>query len=159
MLQSKKERSEPSPQGFSDVPADPPYDDPEAEAEQEYAGESMSGNDTVHAEPLPPVSELKAAVIKALREDRHSLAAAMEKSEIWTIMGNTLNLTFNSPFESTFIEKECREIEGIIQKSLGWDIRINTIIKEKNEVSQVEKLDEQVELVQNVFRGTIINRS
>jgi len=159
MLQSKKEKSEPSSQALTEIPSDPPYYDPYEEAEQEYAGDIRFENDTVHDKPLPPVSELKAAVIKALREDRHSLAAAMEKSEIWTIMGNTLNLTFNSPFESTFIEKECREIEGIIQKSLGWDIRINTIIKEKNEVSQVEKQDEQVELVQNVFRGTIINRS
>jgi len=108
---------------------------------------------------LPPLNELRGQVIKALREDRHSLAAAMEKSEVWHLNENELSLTFNSPFESTFIEKECREIERIVKKALGWDILIKTVINEKKEASLDEELEEQVELIRTIFRGTIINRS
>jgi len=125
------------------------------ESHEVFPGE----NDESFNATLPPLGELKFPIIKALREERHSLAAAMEKSEHWKIDGQILSLTFSNPFESTFIEKECREIERIIKSSLGWDIKIKTVINEKNDTSSDEELEEQVELVRNVFRGTIVNRS
>ena len=160
MVQSKKEIPSPD----QPVPAihsvNDSFEESSGAVESEHLPEySPAEDESAGSEPLPPVGELKGAVLKALREDRFSLAAAMEKSESWVLNGNTLSLTFNSPFESTFIEKECREIEGIIRKSLGWDVRINTVIKEREDESRSEDLEEQVELVRNIFRGTIINRS
>ncbi|MDA3957434.1 hypothetical protein [Oceanispirochaeta sp.] len=109
--------------------------------------------------PFPPLAELKADILRVLRQDRHSLAAAMEKSGHWDFNENILSLSFNSPFESTFIEKESREIESIIKGHLGWTVQIKTVIKEEEDSILNEEIEEQVELVLNVFRGTIVNRS
>lgn len=111
------------------------------------------------SKPLPPLEELKTEVLRVLRQDRHSLAAAMEKSGLWDFKDNILALSFNSPFESTFIEKESKEIESIIKTHLGWTVQIKTVIKEEEEIILNEETEEQVELVLNVFRGTIVNRS
>ncbi len=111
------------------------------------------------ASELPPLEELKPRILKALRDERHSLAAAMEKSGHWTVEGQTVTLRFNTPFESTFIEKESREIEGIVKSALGLDINIKTVVKQIKEETLNQELDEQVQLIQNIFRGTLINRS
>lgn len=105
------------------------------------------------------MAEFKEKILKSLRQVRHSLAAAMEKSQVWDLKDTVLSLSFNSPFESTFIEKESREIEKIIKDSLSWEISIKTIVKKKESESINQKPDEQVELVRSVFRGTVINRS
>ena len=109
--------------------------------------------------PVPPLSEMKKEILKALRQDRHSLAAAMEKSGHWDFQNEILSLSFDSPFESTFIEKESRDIEGIIKDHLGWSLKIRTVINQNEEDPGDEETEEQVELVRNVFRGTIIDRS
>jgi DNA polymerase III subunit gamma/tau len=125
---------------------------------QDTQQETVS-NENIKSVPLPPLPEFRESVLKALREDRHSLAAAMDKSENWDLDGSSLTLSFNSPFESTFIEKESREIETIIKESLGWSLQIKTIVKQKEEETLSEENEEQVELVRNIFRGTLINRS
>lgn len=113
----------------------------------------------LQSDNFPPMDEFREKILKALRQERHSLAAAMDKSGSWTLEGNSLNLSFNSPFESTFIEKESREIETIIKKALGWNLHIITIVKHKQEEHLNQDVEEQVELVRNIFRGTLINRS
>lgn len=130
----------------------------ETQQDKSMQGTSVPQED-IKSVPLPPLPEFRENVLKALREDRHSLAAAMDKSGNWNLDGNSLTLSFNSPFESTFIEKESREIETIIKKSLGWILQIKTIVKHKEEESLSEENEEQVELVRNIFRGTLINRS
>ncbi|MBF9015226.1 MULTISPECIES: DNA polymerase III subunit gamma/tau [unclassified Oceanispirochaeta] len=115
--------------------------------------------ETVQNEPLPPLPEFREKVLIALRQERHSLAAAMDKSGSWDLDGSGLTLSFNSPFESTFIEKESREIEAIVKKALGWSLHIKTIVKHKKEEDLNQEVEEQVELVRNIFRGTLINRS
>ncbi|MDC7233625.1 MAG: hypothetical protein PQJ58_10360 [Spirochaetales bacterium] len=108
---------------------------------------------------FPPMPEFREKVLKALRQERHSLSAAMDKSPHWNLEGTVLTLPFNSTFESTLIEKESREIETIIKKDLGWSLQIKTIVKHKKEEAQSQEIEEQVKLVLNIFRGTLINRS
>ncbi len=109
--------------------------------------------------PLPGMPEVKDRILTALRKERHTLAAAMEKASAWAIVDTTLNLTFGTPFESTLVQKEGREIERIIKSGLGWDLKISTRVKEKRDNESSEQKDEQVELFKSVFRGTLVNRS
>ncbi|MDC7240414.1 MAG: hypothetical protein PQJ50_08635 [Spirochaetales bacterium] len=130
---------------------------PPLEEEENYIEEAPFVPPT--ASELPPLDELKPKILKALRDERHSLAAAMEKSGNWSVEGSVITLSFNSPFESTFIEKESREIENMLKKSLGLNLQIKTVVKQIKKEALKENVDDQVKLVQNIFRGTLINRS
>ncbi len=108
---------------------------------------------------FPPVDNLKDQILGALRRVRHSLAAAMEKAELWDVNGNTLTLTFRTAFEISFLEKERHEIEKIILESLNYTLQLKTQLKKHEEESVHNEVEEQVELVRSVFRGTIMKRS
>ena len=84
-----------------------------------------------------------------------SIAAGLDKAEIWERKGEKVLLTFNSPFASTLVEKEFKTIQKIILDKLGWNIQFSTKIK-REQIVQDETVEEQVELVRSIFRGTII---
>jgi hypothetical protein len=154
-LQSRKESSHSVPS------SDPSADSIAVETEPISAPPKAEPTTTVETstKSIPSLEEMKKEILKALRQDRHSLAAAMEKSRHWNFENPNLSLSFDSPFESTFIEKESREIEHIIKEQLGWEVSIKTLINQSEDLSVDEEIEEQVELVRNIFRGTIINRS
>jgi len=98
---------------------------------------------------------MKEKILKVVRKNSMSTAAGLDNAESWTQDKEKLTLTFNSPFASTLIEKEARSIEKIIREELGWDIKFYTAVK-RAESEKSEAVEEQVELVRSVFRGTII---
>jgi hypothetical protein len=108
---------------------------------------------------LPPMDTLKEQILGSLRKVRHSLAATMEKAEQWAVNGDTLVLTFRSTFEKSFLEKERHEIEKIILESLNYRLQLDTQLRKREEQSTSHEVEEQVELVRSVFRGTIVKRS
>lgn len=151
-IEISSKNSEPYPAESGDSQPQPVSPIPESDPDLPEENNLQSDN-------FPQLPEFREKILKALRQERHSLAAAMDKSGSWNLEGNNLSLSFNSPFESTFIEKESREIEAIVKKALGWKLHIKTIVKHKQEEHLNQEVEEQVELVRNIFRGTLVNRS
>ena len=88
---------------------------------------------------LPPVDVLKDQILGALRKVRHSLAAAMEKAELWEVNESTLVLTFRSTFEKSFLEKERHEIEKTVLESLNYKLHLKTQLRKQEEQSGEKK--------------------
>ena len=107
------------------------------------------------APPAIPLPELKEKILKAVRKSSMSQAAGLDKAESWERDKNNIRLIFNSPFACTLIEKESRGIEKIIREELGWDVHLITDVM-REDIQENEKVEEQVELIRSVFRGTII---
>lgn len=149
------------PEELPPVSAAPPAElkTEEAETEEEPEISPHAVPSAVHSGNLPPMDTLKDQILGALRRVRHSLAATMEKAEQWEMNGDTLVLTFRSTFEKSFLEKERHEIEKIILESLNYRLHLDTQLRKREEQSTSHEVEEQVELVRSVFRGTIMKRS
>ena len=112
-----------------------------------------------HSEtPLPDLSpeELKKKILLVVRKKSLSIAAGLEKAEKWIRDEGNITLVFNSPFASNLVEKEFRKIESIIENNLGWKIHFSKDIKKTVSEEKDDTIEEQVELVRSVFRGTIL---
>ncbi len=107
--------------------------------------------------PDIPLEELKEKILTAVRRESISIAAGLEKAEKWKIQDNTITLVFNSPFAGSLVKKEFRTIQNIIKDKLTWNVSFTAAVN-KVEKSDDPALEEQVELVRSVFRGTIVKK-
>ncbi len=110
-------------------------------------------------EPNKDISldDIKVILLKHLKSANMSLFAALNKAKKWEIEGNVFKLTFNSLFESSFVQRESTFIIDEIKKLFKIDVRIDIFsdleeVLDKNSI----KKDPQIELVKSIFRGQLI---
>ena len=120
-------------------------------------GDIVSEAENKEAEEELSPEDLKLKLLKHLKSANMSLYAALSKSKKWNLKGNVLTLTFNSLFESSFVNRESAFIMEEIKKIFQRDIKIDTVsdigtVSDNNEM----KSDPQVDLVKSVFRGQLI---
>jgi len=153
IIQGKKEDGGPA-DAVQNIPPEvtPPKDPVEAPAESP-ADSSVNSR----SEELPdlPIGELREKILGAVRKNKLSLSAALEKSAKWERSGDSIILYYEDSFACSMIEKESRDIEKMIGEALGWHTELKSRIIKKEETREVI-VEEQVELVRNVFRGTIV---
>ncbi len=149
--------------GHQPAKASPVMKEPEPPAEVEVKPEipvpEEKASETAAASVVPEtdVEELKQKILTVLRRESISIAAGLEKAVKWKKEESNITLLFDSPFAGSLVKKEFRTIEKIILKELGWQVLFTAAVK-KNESHEEKQLEEQVELVRSVFRGTIIKK-
>ena len=121
--------------------------------------EQIPEEEVIEEEPEKVITseEIKNKLLKHLKSANMSLYAALNKSKKWVLNDKLLTLTFNSLFESSFVNRESTFIIDEIKKLFKLDIRIETISEIGNLSDNNEKKsDPQIDLVKSVFRGQLI---
>ena len=96
------------------------------------------------------------SIIQSLRKNKLALSSALEKAVSWKLLGTTLQLTFDSTYSGNAVKGDLLPIKEkaseVLDKNI--DIEVSIINPEQGGTSDV---DEDIKLVQRVFRGEIIN--
>ena len=124
-------------------------------SEEEQPFDEEEPQQAVQALPDMPVETIREKILNVVREKSVSIAAGLEKAEKWDRQENRIILSFSSPFASTLVEKESHTIEAIVKSTLDWDMKLVNDVK-RAETVQENTVEEQVELIRSVFRGTVI---
>ena len=98
-------------------------------------------------------------LVEGMRKKKLTLAAALEKSVSWVLEGEVLKLAFADSFSSNLVRREESEVLNLFSALSGLSARLQVEQVQAAEESESEELpgeDEQVALVQKVFRGEII---
>ena len=118
----------------------------------------QNADESVSEEDIPGnlSAETINSIIQSLRKNKLALSSALEKAVSWKLLGTTLQLIFASTYSGNAVKGDLLSIKEKVSEVLdkNIDIEVSIINPEQGGTSDV---DEDIKLVQRVFRGEIIN--
>jgi hypothetical protein len=126
---------------------------------------------SVKSVPCKDLSELRQATIESLNRDRGILASGIEKSLPWEwaepsaaedATGEKLLIPVRDPLTAELLKKEYPLIRQILGELWGKPLALEVIVSSGNAgeaVAREPELPPQVELVRQMFRGTVVKIS
>jgi len=88
-----------------------------------------------------------------------TLSAALEKAVSWVLEGDVLRLSFSDSFSENLLRRESAEVIQVFNEISGLQAKIEIAHIQKNndtDFDEPREEDDQVALVQKVFRGEIV---
>jgi DNA polymerase-3 subunit gamma/tau len=123
----------------------------------ETGGSDGSGSEASKA--APKSDAFREQVMEAMGKKKLTLSAALEKAVSWVLDGDVLRLSFSDSFSENLLRRESSEVIQIFNEISGLQARLEIVhIQENSDSDFVEpgEEDDQVALVQKVFRGEIV---
>jgi DNA polymerase III subunit gamma/tau len=107
---------------------------------------------------------LKQSVIAMLRKTRGMIAASLDKSQPWSLSGDTLTIPFARGWEADIVRQDARlimeKIKAVSGKEYSLDVRADAIEKpqEAKAVAGAEEDGEEdpVTIAERLFRGQVV---
>jgi DNA polymerase III subunit gamma/tau len=129
-------------------------------AELKNGNLSSGHNDSsIHEKPDNP-EEVPADtiddIIQSLRKNKLALSSALEKAVSWKLVGNTLQLVFDSTYSGNAVKGDLLPVKEKASEILNKKVNIKVLIVNPLEDSS-HNVDENIELVKRVFRGEVIS--
>ncbi|WP_052078654.1 DNA polymerase III subunit gamma/tau [Spirochaeta lutea] len=97
-------------------------------------------------------------VIEAVKHDNATLAITLGTALEWRLDGDTLVLTFDKPYNAKVINQEASTLGAYIERLLMPGLKLKALVKQTSS-REGTGLDPNVQRVQEVFRGQIIDES
>ncbi len=107
----------------------------------------------------PRENAYRSEVVEAMRKKKLTLAAALEKAKSWILEGEYLYLVFNDLFSANLLRREGAELTQLFAEISGRTVNLEIeLLQSEPEQTEVETGDDddQVAMVQKVFRGEIV---
>lgn len=101
-------------------------------------------------------AETISRIVQALRKNKLALSSALEKAISWKLNGTVLQLTFDSTYSGNAVKGDLIPVKEKASEVLDKKINIEISFVNPSEGAS-SGMDENVELVQRVFRGEIVN--
>jgi DNA polymerase-3 subunit gamma/tau len=100
----------------------------------------------------------RTAIIQNIRKKKLTLGSNLEKAGLWRVTGDTLHLFFDTKFAADFVIGDLASVAEQIEQVLGRKLKIEIKVSRDEPAEEEEDtvVDEQVRMVQKVFRGEII---
>jgi DNA polymerase III subunit gamma/tau len=98
-------------------------------------------------------------VMETMRKKKLTLSAALEKAVSWVLDGDVLRLSFSDSFSANLLRREGADVIQVFNDISGLQARLEIEhVQENNEAESddTREEDDQVSLVQKVFRGEIV---
>ncbi|MDR1316807.1 MAG: DNA polymerase III subunit gamma/tau [Spirochaetales bacterium] len=131
------------------------------QAEQtEQVGGFMSAAKEAEVSGEVPMDK-RTAIIQNIRKKKLTLGSNLEKAGLWRVTGDTLHLFFDTKFAADFVIGDLASVAQQIEQVLGRKLKIEVKVNRDETAEETKEkedaaVDEQVKMVQKVFRGEII---
>ena len=123
------------------------------------AGAVQDDSSEESAAEEPRSDAFREEVIREMGKKKLTLAAALEKAVSWQLDSNVLRLGFSDSFSANLLRKEGAEVIQLFNEIAGvqatLEVELEQVKEETREPSAVVE-DDQVAMVQKVFRGEIV---
>lgn len=134
--------------------------DSEAFVSDEAAPEDMPpvSEETVHASGIDAssVEKLRETLISDLSVTDGMLASNLMQTMDWKLEGDEVSAVTENKFEHMQIMQSAAKIADCISQAYGRRISFKILYREKSVQNSVGKLPEEVEILRDVFKGSII---
>ncbi|ORC34600.1 hypothetical protein B4O97_11640 [Marispirochaeta aestuarii] len=111
------------------------------------------------SEAVPQNDAFREQVMETMRKKKLTLSAALEKAVSWVLEGDVLRLSFSDSFSENLLRRESAEVIQVFNEISGLQARLEIVHIQENSDTDYEEPreeDDQVALVQKVFRGEIV---
>lgn len=134
--------------------------DSEAFVSDEAAPEDMPpvSEETVHASGIDSssVEKLRETLISDLSVTDGMLASNLMQTMDWKLEGDEVSAVTENKFEHMQIMQSAAKIAGCISQAYGRRISFKILYREKSVQNSAGKLPEEVEILRDVFKGSVI---
>ena len=114
--------------------------------------------ETVHASGIDAssVEKLRETLISDLSVTDGMLASNLMQTMDWKLEGDEVSAVTENKFEHMQIMQSAAKIADCISQAYGRRISFKILYREKSVQNSVGKLPEEVEILRDVFKGSII---
>lgn len=145
---------------FYDGGAEPPEKNsaPAPETELPAQETEAAENTAVQTEEFPDIQKVREAMISDFSIDDVMLASSLMQSSGWKTEGDTVSATSGTLFEKMQIQSQSHKIAAYLSKAYGRPINFEIQLAEKKDMKKNEPLPAEVEILRDVFKGTVAGR-
>jgi len=106
-----------------------------------------------------PFERLQESLVSYFQNTKNMVATSLSQSFEWKDMGTSISFAVDKPFVYNFLEQDHKQlaeaVSGFLRRTVGIEIRIDSS-RTTSSTNAEQTVPPQVELLRQMFRGTII---
>lgn len=145
---------------FTGVQAEELYEATQAPVEENFSAPVQLDEKFLTADGKTlSIAQLRGAVMADLAVNNSFLAAAVEKTGEWKVLDNKVETYVESEYEQSLLKRNAPDIAKVISCVIGKQVSFEILVQKKDSADTVKKkLPEQIKIVLDVFKGSIVGR-